>query len=73
MHLLAVLLALSPVIVIFLLLALRRTAADRAGLIGWIFTVIVAWLFFQTPLRVALQASLAGIEEQLRKMAANQP
>ncbi len=61
MDLLAVLLALSPVIVIFLLLTLRRTAADVAGVIGWIIAVAVAWLYFQTPLGVALQASLGGI------------
>jgi L-lactate permease len=40
MSLVAVLLALSPVIVvIFLLLILRHMAADTAGLIGWVFTV----------------------------------
>ena len=65
MNLLAVLLALSPVIVIFLLLVLRRTAADTAGLIGWVFTVLVAWLYFETPLAVTLQASLAGIVASL--------
>ena len=65
MNLLAVLLALSPVIVIFLLLILRRTAADMAGVVGWVFTVAVAWLYFQTPLRVALQASLAGVVASL--------
>jgi L-lactate permease len=32
----AVLLALAPVIVIFLLLALRRAPADVAGVVGWI-------------------------------------
>ncbi len=61
MDLLAVLLALSPVIVIFLLLTLRRTAADVAGIIGWVITVAVACLYFQTPLGVALRASLGGI------------
>jgi len=61
MNLLAVLLALSPVIVIFLLLTLRRTAADVAGVIGWVVAVAVAWLYFQTPLGVTLQASLGGI------------
>ena len=61
MDLLAVLLALSPVIVIFLLLTLRRTAADVAGLIGWVVAVAVAWLYFQTPLAVTLRASLGGI------------
>ena len=50
MNLLAVLLALSPVIVILLLLTLRRTAADVAGLIGWAFTLLVACLYFHTPL-----------------------
>jgi lactate permease len=61
MDLLAVLLALSPVIVIFLLLVLRRTAADVAGVVGWVVAVAVAWLYFQTPLAVTLRASLGGI------------
>ena len=65
MNLVAVLLALSPVIVIFLLLTLRRTAADVAGLIGWIVVVGVAWLCFQTDLLVTLQASLAGVVASL--------
>ena len=65
MNLVAVLLALSPVIVIFLLLTLRRTAADVAGLIGWIVVVGVAWLCFQTPLLITLQASLAGVVASL--------
>ncbi len=65
MNLLAVLLALSPVILIFLLLVLRRTPADTAGVIGWIATVLVAWLYFQTPLSVTLRASLAGIVASL--------
>ncbi len=65
MNLLALLLALSPVIVIFLLLTLRRTAADVAGLIGWIVTLVVAWLCFQTDLVVALRASLAGVVASL--------
>ncbi|MFC2015970.1 L-lactate permease [Chloroflexota bacterium] len=62
---LAVLLALSPVIVILLLLTLRRTPADVAGLIGWVFTVAVACLYFQTPLSVALRASLSGVVASL--------
>ncbi len=65
MSLLAVLLALFPVILIFLLLTLRHTAADVAGIIGWIATVAVAWLYFQTPLAVALQASLGGVVASL--------
>jgi len=65
MNMLAVLLALSPVIVILLLLVLRRTPADVAGVIGWICTVLVAWLYFQTPLSVTLRASLSGIVASL--------
>lgn len=65
MNLLSVLLALSPVIVLLLLLVLRRMAADVAGLSGWIVTVAVAWLYFRTPFLVALQASLAGIVASL--------
>ncbi|HNT55430.1 MAG TPA: L-lactate permease, partial [Anaerolineaceae bacterium] len=61
MILLSVLVALLPIILIFLLLTVRRTAADIAGLIGWVATVLVAWLYFQTPLRVTLLASLSGL------------
>ena len=65
MNLLAVLLALSPVLLIFLLLAWRRMAADMAGVIGWIYTVLLAWLYFQTPLGITLRVSLAGIVASL--------
>jgi lactate permease len=65
MNLLTVLLALSPVIVILLLLVLRRMAADTAGVIGWVVTVLVAWLYFQTPLSVIFRASLSGIVASL--------
>ena len=65
MNLLPVLLALSPVVVIFLLLILRRTAADVAGVAGWVVTVGVAWLYFKTPPLVTLQASLAGVVASL--------
>jgi len=65
MNLLSVSLALSPIVVILLLLVLRRTAADVAGLVGWLITVSVAWLYFQTPLPVTLRASLAGIVASL--------
>ena len=35
-NLLAIILAILPVIIIFLLLAVRHTPADLAGLIGWL-------------------------------------
>jgi lactate permease len=60
-NLLNVFLAILPVIVIFLLLAVRHTPADVSGLIGWVVTVIIAWLFFKTSLVVILKSSLAGI------------
>jgi lactate permease len=65
MNWVAVLLALAPVIVIFLLLVLRRTPADVAGAVGWIVALAVAWRYFGTPLAVVLQASLAGLVASL--------
>lgn len=65
MNVLTVLMALLPLAVIFLLLTLRRTAADIAGLIGWGVTVIIAWLYFQTSLKVVLLSSLGGIAASL--------
>jgi lactate permease len=44
-----------------MLLIVRRVAADIAGLAGWITTVIVAGLWFKTPLIIALKASLGGV------------
>jgi lactate permease len=60
-----ILLVLAPVIVIFLLLVLRKTAADIAGLAGWIITVLVAWLYFNTPLEIVFKASLSGLLSSL--------
>ncbi|MBI9043117.1 MAG: L-lactate permease [Anaerolineaceae bacterium] len=61
MNPLPLLFALLPVVVILLLLVLRRTPADIAGLIGWAVTVLVAWLYFETPFSIVLMISLAGI------------
>lgn len=65
MNLLSVLLALFPVLVVLVLLLWKRMAADTAGLIGWAAALLVAWLYFQTPLQVALTASLAGVVASL--------
>lgn len=62
---LAVVLAVSPVIVIFVLIAFLKRPADTAGVIGWLFTLAVAILFFKTSPRVCLVASVAGIIESL--------
>ena len=55
-----VFLAITPVIVIFLLMTWGRRSADVAGLIGWIYTALLAWLYFKTDPLVILIASLAG-------------
>jgi lactate permease len=54
-------LAVSPVIVILLLMTLARRSADIAGLLGWIYTVLIAVFAFSTSWEVVLIASLAGI------------
>jgi len=61
MNLLSILLALLPIFVILLLLIWRKMAADLAGLIGWIITLLVAWLYFQTPPAILLKASFSGV------------
>ncbi len=65
MQVVSVALALSPVLVILLLLTLRRTAADVAGCFGWVIALAVACLYFGTPLGVALRASLGGLVASL--------
>ncbi len=61
MNLFAVLFALSPVLIVLILLVWRRMAADIAGVIGWLAAALAAWLYFQTPLAITLKASLAGV------------
>src|SRR4030066_2464479 len=60
-NLLSIILAITPVIVIFILLAFRHTPADIAGLIGWLVTVIITWLYFKTALNIILLSSFGGI------------
>lgn len=61
MNLLSVFFALFPVLIVLVLLIWKRMAADTAGVIGWTAAVAVACLYFQTPLQIALTASLGGI------------
>ena len=58
--LLSVFLTLLPILVIILLLTWKHLAADLSGIIGWLVTLVVALLFFNTSLEVGLRASLAG-------------
>jgi len=61
MNPLSVILALLPIIFVLVLLVWRRMAADLAGLLGWAAAMLVAWLYFATPLPVLLAASLSGM------------
>jgi lactate permease len=65
MTLLSLLLALSPILVVLLLLTLRRAAADTAGVVGWLVAAVVARLAFKTPPSVVLCASLSGVVASL--------
>ncbi|MCD6283256.1 L-lactate permease [bacterium] len=56
-----VVLAISPVIVIFLLMTWGRRSADVAGAIGWVYTALLAVFYFRTSWEVVAVASIAGI------------
>lgn len=60
MNIFLILTALSPILLILILLIWKRLAADTAGLIGWFFISFVALFFFHTPLSIILKSSLAG-------------
>ena len=55
-----VILALVPVIAIFLLLVFARTPADIAGIVGWVAALSMAALAFASPLPNLLRISAAG-------------
>jgi lactate permease len=57
----AIIFATAPVIIIFILLVIRRTPADIAGLIGWLVTIFISWIYFKTSLNVIILSSLGGI------------
>jgi len=61
MKLFSVLLSLIPILLILILLVWRRTAADIAGLAGWICTLVIVWLYFGTPLKNIFLISLSGV------------
>lgn len=60
MNILAILIALLPILIILVLLIWKKMAADLAGVIGWLVATLVAVVYFRTSLSVALIASLAG-------------
>jgi lactate permease len=65
MNSISIFLALLPVLAVLVLLLWKRMAADTAGLLGWVVAALTAWLYFQTPLRITLVTSLAGIVASL--------
>ena len=61
MTFLPVFLSLLPVLLILVLLVWRRTAADIAGVAGWICSLLIVWLYFKTPLSNTFLISLSGV------------
>lgn len=57
----SVLLAVSPVVLIFVLMTWGRRSADVAGLLGWLYTAALAAFYFHTSWQVILVGSLAGV------------
>lgn len=55
------LLALAPVIIIFILIVAFKVPTHWAAIIGWAVTIAFAMLFFNTTIEVALRSSLSGV------------
>lgn len=54
-------LAILPITVIFIGLVFLGQGGTRMGIIGWLLTVAIAVVFFQTSLQIAMFASIAGV------------
>ena len=65
MSLIALLLALTPLLLVFVLLIGRNIAADISGIAGWVAAMLIACFYFDTPIHVALTATLSGIVASL--------
>ena len=59
--LLSIFMTLLPIVVIVFLMVRRQYAADTSGVIGWMLTVAMAFLFFNTSPEVGLRSSAAGL------------
>jgi lactate permease len=55
------LLAFSPIVVVLVLMVGFRWGGNRAGPVGWVVTMIVAWLFFGAGLEVLVYSQLRGL------------
>ncbi|HWI54258.1 MAG TPA: L-lactate permease [Desulfobacteria bacterium] len=54
-------LSVLPILAVVFLLAYKEWPADTSGVVGWVITVVVAIVFFETSFGVAMRSSLAGI------------
>ncbi len=59
--LLSVILTLLPIVLIVFLMIRKNFAADTSGVIGCLFTLVIAFLFFNTSIDAGLRSSIAGI------------
>ncbi|TYO96021.1 L-lactate permease [Desulfallas thermosapovorans] len=57
---LLVFLTLFPIMAIVYLMVRKQFAADVSGTVGWVLTIMIALIFFNTSLEVSLKSSLAG-------------
>ncbi len=54
-------LAILPILLIFIGLVFLKQSGTLMGVVGWLLTVILAILFFETPPAIALYASWSGV------------
>lgn len=59
------LLALLPIVIIFLLLVVFKVPTEWSCIIGWAAIAVIAFLFFNTSVEVILRSSLAGVVSSL--------
>jgi lactate permease len=55
------LLAILPIIVVFVGLVVFKKGGTFMGVVGWLLTLLIAVVFFKTSLEIALYASFAGV------------
>jgi lactate permease len=58
---LSVAMTLLPIALIVFLLIGKGYAADASGFVGWLVTLLIAYVFFSTTMEVGLRSSAAGI------------
>lgn len=60
-QIIAFLLAILPILVIFVGLVFLKKSGTLMGVVGWLLTLVLAILFFNTTWDIALEASIAGV------------